>query len=339
MAQISEITRTVTETLKQTFPGDTSEQIALRSLEHERMIRERVAPYTKLYEEVSRGSRNVSYLVNNWLVLGYQLSLIDYVNLDFFEDLVFAGTLLGMLDTMIDDIVDDQSAWSPELARLLLTLEDDTANTSKLTSDEELYYKYSKKIWNRIIDTIKTFPQFTAFSQEFQHSINMLKKMFQYCIDVREERIMPTYEKSSELLPHNLTLLIYSIMTLMTAKEVLDKERIEKIKEVVESGQKIQHWYNLLATYAREADEGDMTNELVCLALENGEITIGDIKNKDKNRLLPALKKAAETEEKKLKKELEKFDSLCYSHPIVLEQFRIGVLGIGILYNKSASRV
>jgi len=176
----------------------------------------------------------------------------------FFQSLRLLKTKSAIFITLIDDIADNQELREEELLRSLLSIpfqesSDDIDNN---------YYRVVSSIWADIISTIEKYPRFSEFKDIFYFDLRQVMNSQEYSFLINTNRLVANMMDNESYGPHGTLVMLHGTIDLMCSPE-FDESELGPLREVLIIAQKIAQLCNMINTYAREIEEGDISSPII----------------------------------------------------------------------------
>lgn len=271
MARFKKTSSVVYLTTMKRYPLDKFPKVSLRPesvVKHEEnllALEEEVDRYTKI------GHRDGSLF--DWILRVFENLGLSTVKNQYLGSLAITKTRLLLFTVLIDDPVDNESKRDFKLFEELIKIPFNSGHIeeSRLNSGEKEYLGFTKEIWSKIIDELKTYPNYKKYEEAFIFDIKQLLNSMEY------SRFANTYPngvntlENGEYLHHSTFVLPQTDLDLMCSDGFNDRE-FGMLRELSFVAGKMARIGNLIKTYPRELLESDMSSEaLVKFQKEYGE--------------------------------------------------------------------
>ncbi len=206
---------------------------------------------------VSVGSRDP--ILFRWLYDNLYTKLrLSSVPSHFLQSLRLLKTKSAIFITLIDDIADNQELRERELLQSLLSIpfqkpSDDIDNN---------YYRVVSCIWADIISTIEKYPRFSEFRDVFYFDLRQVMNSQEYSFLINTNRSAVNMMDNEIYGPHGTLVMLHGTIDLMCSPN-FDESELGPLREVLIIAQKIAQLCNMINTYAREIEEGDISSPII----------------------------------------------------------------------------
>ena len=197
-------------------------------------------------------------LFTEFLVRGYKETTLSSADPDRFNDVVYAKFCLGMIITIYDDLADNPTFYNPGLLKDLYRLNlYDVYYPDKANPTHDLVVH----LFREMRQTLGHFPRFHDFRDILNFDIKHIFLANQYSEMMTLRPSIRNMTEGQSFGPYNMGMVAAGMIDLM-ATSTLTIQELGKMREIFIDGQRVGRIGNLLATYKRERNEGDVTNEM-----------------------------------------------------------------------------
>lgn len=199
--------------------------------------------------------------------------------------------LISMFIVLIDDVV-DKTHNVYLLKKILGHIEyEENTDQIQLNNQDEEYLKLTLKTWNHIQVTIKKYPGFEEFEELFKHDVSQALNTMKYAHLISAIPQLINEKEYWLYSPHSMQVMICSTLELMCSSG-FNIKNLGKLREILWSAQKMARIGNCLSTLKREIKENDFTGGIVAYAVNNEIVSVDDLKNLDKAKLIQKIEDA-----------------------------------------------
>jgi hypothetical protein len=239
------------------------------------------------------GQRNL-YLWK-WCRQGVEVTTLPGVLPDL-RDCVCDTKVLGiMLDVLLDDIADrnGDDALLEELATL--PLDRATFDFSGLSTELRSYAEFTVQVWQDIQQRAQQFPCYREYAKLLRFDYLQLFNVMRYSHLVNQNLALVNLVEHDLYTPHNMHMMISSTLDLMCFPQ-FDRSELGKVREVIWNAQCMGRIGNLVTTWQRELGEDDFTSGVYARALANGDVSVADLHQGDRQKVEAAIQRGRHEE-------------------------------------------
>lgn len=233
------------------------------------MSSQNVAQLESDYNSLIQNYRAVSairpeVLFRNFLPTGYRYTTLTSVGPEFFETAIFAKVHLGMIITLYDDLADHPKHRNPELLSelYLLNIDKDHSTPHYFRGQERRVFELARFLFHQLTELLSSFPHFEMLKSALRFDIEQFYSCNRYSELISASPCLSNVMESKSLGPHNMGMVAAGTIDLMASSHIVPQE-IGTCREVLLLGQRMGRISNLIFTFKREKEEGDITNEIV----------------------------------------------------------------------------
>ncbi len=202
-------------------------------------------------------------LFTDFLVNGYKMTTLSSVSSKNLDNVIFAKVCLGMIITLYDDLADNPQYYNPKLLKSLYQLNlGDSSRKSTLAPDDVKTYELAQYLFLNLEKTLESFVNYSSMAEILAFDIQHVFLANRYSELITANPSMRNMTESKVLGPYNMGMVAAGIIDLM-ASPFFDKTETGHIREFLIKGQRLGRIGNLVSTYQREINEGDVTNEIL----------------------------------------------------------------------------
>lgn len=203
-------------------------------------------------------------LFTEFLANGYRMTTLSTVSSKDLDDVIFAKICLGMIITLYDDLADNPQYYNPKLLKYLyqLNVGENYAHYPVLVPDDLAIYDLAYHLFANLEGTISNFSNYSSMVEILAFDIQQVFLANQYSELITANPTMRNMTESKQLGPYNMGMVAAGVIDLM-ASPFFDKEEMGQIREFLIKGQRLGRIGNLVSTFTREVNEGDVTNEML----------------------------------------------------------------------------
>ncbi len=269
------------------------------------MVRKKIEHAIEYYMSVvhTRPKELFSY----FLATGYKDTMLDSVFIKEQNDTFSAKMYLGMLITLIDDLADNPTCFNPNLLKLIYN--NNLVNKNKLSVNDMNIINLKKFLFKNMHNHIKKLSNYSDLINIFNFDLEKIYLSNKFFELVTAKSIMRNNYEVKFYGHYNMGVLAAGMIDLMGIKNI-NYDELGRCREIFITGQRLAKIANTISTFAREEQEGDVTNEIMCL-LSSNKNDFSFYKNKLEKEFLSGIKLI-----KKSKNRIKSFDSLKYAHGI-----------------------
>lgn len=202
-------------------------------------------------------------LFSHFLVEGYKITALNTIDPQWAKRSLDAKIMLGMLITLLDDLADNPRYFNPELLRILYQIGGQYPQFKKrfFSAHELKIIKLTEFLIMNIKKTLFSLPNYNSLYKIFLFDI------WQIYLSNRYSELMTAFPAVRNLTeaklygPYNMGMVAAGMIDLMASSSAMIDE-LGKCREIFLLGQRLGRIGNLIATYEREKNEKDLTNEI-----------------------------------------------------------------------------
>ncbi len=202
-------------------------------------------------------------LFSKFLAEGYRDTSLSNIATEHYSHTFRAKMLLGMLITLLDDLADNPHYFNPKLLRILYNVGSKIRDlsTDTLSEHESEIVALTDFLIADIKTSLANLPNWNILQNIFLFDI------WQIYLSNRFSELMtasPWVRNITEAKfygPYNMGMVAAGMIDLMATPSLVLSE-LGKCREIFLLGQRLGRIGNLIATFARENDENDHTNEI-----------------------------------------------------------------------------
>ena len=206
--------------------------------------------------------RGLTGLFREFLPIGYDLTTISSVKNK--SEVVNLKVILGTLITLYDDFADRPDKFNPKLLQLLyrLPFEKIELNDAFLSIEESVSLNLAKSLFIKLKDGLSHFPNYNSFIDIFYFDLKQFFLANYYCEQLTKNPNLANVLENQMYLHHNMGIVMAGMIDLMSL-EKFNMSELGQARSLFLLGQRAGRISNILSTYEREKQEGDVTNELI----------------------------------------------------------------------------
>lgn len=268
------------------FVMPTSEQI---SAEIEHVLGKQLSkPLQHWVERYSKVGRRTPYLWT-WARQGVEVTTLPCVDIALYDEVCDTKVLGVILDTLLDDVADQQGNGAL-LERLLQLPFDDSARLSgPKTSPEDDYVAFTYEVWEEIKRRVRSLPRYEQYAQLLRYDYLQLFNVMRFSVLVNEDVALLNLAEHDLYTPHNMHIMISATMDLMCSPS-FDRREVGTLRDAVWHAQCMGRIGNLVTTWERELGEGDFTSGVYASALAAGDITVDQLEGNELSGVAAAIR-------------------------------------------------
>jgi len=228
------------------------------------------------YKEVSK--RNI-YLFD-WLLFVFENAFLSCVDEKYKDSLSINKTRLTMIDTMIDDVADIPAGHSLNFLEEYLKIlkNDGNVNYQEMNVNQVKRVKNTLVIWNEFMSDVRNYPRYTDFKTIFDFDLEQIANSMKYSFIINTNPKFNNIIENRAYGHHGMTVIAARMLDLMCAPH-FDMNDFATAREIFYLSQQYARLGNLINTYEREIGEGDISNELITLLMEEKIIDGESVRN------------------------------------------------------------
>ena len=265
---------------------------------------------------------------------GFRATTLSSVPNGYREYTLLTKLHLAILMILLDNHVRTPSCEKAleRLSQISLCSEPLDPNFEKVRDQE--FFNLVLSLRNTLIKSTEHLPQFLSFQKFLEFDLSQILQSYRYTQLVL---IHPSVTNPSELStygPHTMGQIVAGMIDLMASPHVVDQE-LGSIRTMLAIGQRMVRISNILATFQRELTEGDMTNELTSLAIEQNGWTppsLTDQMGLGHKSLYKRLKRTLKAEHTHLFVQLERYIPLIKTFDV--SQYKEGLRSVHRLHER-----
>lgn len=211
-------------------------------------------------------------LFREFLPKGYRDTTISSVSKDTFDDVILTKLYLGMIITLYDDFADNPKYKNPILLKKMYLLIEGIETTST-----DSIYVLAKHLLEGLFSTAEQLPNGKALKSLLEFDLRQVFLANRYSELLNDIPGIANINESKHHGPYNMGMVAAGTIDLM-GSSTLSKYKIGKSREIFLSAQRYGRICNVLTTFEREMEEGDLTNEIY-IYLNNSHSTRPSLKN------------------------------------------------------------
>ena len=225
-------------------------------------LNSRIEDLTVRYESVLQ--HRDKRLFTEFLAKGYNITTLSIVSSKNKEEVIFAKVCLGMIITLYDDLADNPKYYNPKLLKHLyqLNVSDNYSQYPTLLAFDLKIYELACYLFSSLQDTIKKFSNYSSMVEILFFDIQQIFLANQYSELITANPLIRNMEESKYLGPYNMGMVAAGTIDIMSSTS-FDKYEMGQIRECLIRGQRLGRIGNLVSTFEREENEGDVTNEIL----------------------------------------------------------------------------
>ena len=265
-------------------------------------------------------------LFSKFLAQGYEDTALSNISSEHAGHALRAKMLLGMLITLLDDLADNPEFFNPKLLKILYHIGSKirALPMDSLSAHEIKTIELTEFLINEIKNSLYTLPHWNILQNIFLFDIWQIYLSNRFAELMTESPWVRNIAEAKFYGPYNMGMVAAGMIDLMATPGIVLSE-LGKCREIFLLGQRLGRIGNLIATFARENQENDHTNEIAIL-LENGsEHSFAHHRDALKREHDLGIKKIA-----RQRKFITNFDTKLYSRGLVklfdLHQSMIGTI-------------
>ncbi len=221
-------------------------------------------------------------LFREFLPKGYRDTTISSVSKEVFNEVILSKLYLGMIITLYDDFADNPKYKNPTLLKEMYLLLEGIETTS--TNRTNNIYILAKYLLEGLFETVGKLPNGKTLKSLLEFDLRQVFLANRYSELLNDIPGVANINESKHHGPYNMGMVAAGTIDLMGSSR-LSKYKIGKSREIFLSAQRYGRICNVLTTFEREMEEGDLTNEIY-IYLNNGDSTRPSLKNYKKKLIV-----------------------------------------------------
>ncbi|MCP4133463.1 MAG: hypothetical protein GY754_21015 [bacterium] len=178
-----------------------------------------------------------------------------------------ANHLFIMWDVYIDDIIDtkkDKSLTNIMLANALNKNDDDLA---KIKPEDREWFTTYLETWEAFNNYVKSFPRYNDFADILHFDIVQFLNCIRYSLLIHEYPQLININEHELYISHNVNCMIFATVNLMCSDN-FNMDDLSILRKILWEAQYMCRIDNDMATWEREASQGDFDSSIFTLAIE-----------------------------------------------------------------------
>ncbi len=200
-------------------------------------------------------------LFKEFLPSGYKMTTISCVSKDYFKTVMLAKMYLGMIITLYDDLADNPKYKNSSLLKAMYSLLDNLEDKN-LSRGIDPRLSLANNLIHGLFETTKILPNGSYLKNLLEFDLRQVFLANRYCELLNEIPGVANIHEARHHGPYNMGMVAAGTIDLMGSKEI-PKDKIGKSRDVFLKAQRYGRICNVLTTFKREQNEGDLTNEIL----------------------------------------------------------------------------
>lgn len=198
------------------------------------------------------------------------------VNPRYTDDIPVDKTLTILFITLLDDILEKQRdrATFEEISNIPFKHRSVNKDRENVDSD---YTEFAERVWDTLIERIQRGPEYETYRELFLYDVKQAINAIEYSDLVIQYPGLATMQDLESYESHNMVMFAYADIDLMHSPIEIRNE-LPTLREAIRIAQQMTRIGNWLSTWERELQECDYSSGVIVYALENGIISLSDLR-------------------------------------------------------------
>lgn len=212
----------------------------------------------------------------SWCYTAVEITRLDH-NLGTYDpQLIDKIKLLGIIFVVVLDDISDRSLDNEESFKVIKSLEFNTVKKIKRNAEDPLV-QLGISIWNELVSLLEPLPNYQKYKNKLIYYYECLFRNMLYSLSIQKGTSNINLYLYRKYFQHNVHMIHHGLIDLMTTTTTIDYETEDRLIKILLAGQLIGRFGNSLTTYKRELLEGDISSDIIPIALEQGIIQKSDL--------------------------------------------------------------
>ena len=198
--------------------------------------------------------------------------------------------LIAMFVVLLDDIADKKQN-SKLLDELLkIPFYESYIELEKLTENERKYLKFTIKVWYRIEQLIKKYPEYRKFEKIFKYDIKQIINAMEYDNLINKNHYLINKIEYWLYSPHTMQFIAMISIDLMCLSK-FNVNELNLLREFIWQALKMTRISNCINTWEGEVRKNDFTSGIFAYAIEKNIVEIENLKKDKKEEIIKKIRK------------------------------------------------
>jgi hypothetical protein len=206
------------------------------------------------------------------------------VHSDYAEKVPTDKTITILFVTLLDDVLEKRRDRATFHAVSTIPFEWQSADRA---ADAD-YVAFAERVWETLVERLQRGPEYDTYAELFRYDLRQAINAIEYSDLVIRRPGLATMADMRRYESHNMAMFTYADVDLMHSRFERDVESqfereadLATLREAVWTAQQMARIGNWVSTWERELREGDYSNGVVVYALENGVVSLTDLREID----------------------------------------------------------
>jgi hypothetical protein len=236
----------------------------------------------------SRVGRRNQYLWK-WARQGVEVTMLPSVAPELRDDVCDTKVLGVILDVLLDDIADRNGDDDLLEALLRLPLDGREPDYARFPAEQQPYARFTVEVWKEIQARARRYPCYARYAELLRYDYLQLFNTMRYSHLLNRDLALLNVTEHDLYLPHNMHMMVSGTLDLMCSPD-FDPVEVGRVREAVWLAQCMGRIGNLTTTWERELGEGDFTSGVYARALDNGDVTLEQLRAGDRDSIRAAIR-------------------------------------------------
>lgn len=218
---------------------------------------------------MSISQRRSESLFRHFLITGYKQTTLNSVSHFYFESIIYAKLILGMIITLYDDLADHPQHRNSLLLSFLyqLNIEKDPLLQIPLDTMGQDIYELACFLFSNLTMELKKYPHYELLKPVLQFDMEQFYLCNRHSELISSIPSCQNLHESSALGSYNMGIVAAGTIDLM-ASPSFHLDELGTCRTIFHIGQRLGRISNVISTLKREIDENDVTNEILIGSIE-----------------------------------------------------------------------
>ena len=138
--------------------------------------------------------------------------------------------------------------------------------------------EFASTLWDTLAPALNDAPRSAEFEEVLRFDITQTLNAMEYSFVANENIEFMTGSELRTYDAHNMMLFVFADIDLAHSP-AFDRSELSKLRRVITRAQRMVRIGNWITTWERELSEGDFTSGIVAYALENGIVTVDELRS------------------------------------------------------------
>lgn len=218
---------------------------------------------------MSISQRRSESLFRDFLITGYKKTTLNSVPHFYFESIIYAKLILGMIITLYDDLADHPQHKNPLLLSFLyqLNIEKDPMLQIPLDTMGQDIHELARFLFSNLTMELKKYPHYELLKPVLQFDMEQFYLCNRHSELISSIPSCQNLHESYALGSYNMGIVAAGTIDLM-ASPAFHLDELGTCRTIFQMGQRLGRISNVISTLKREIDENDVTNEILIGSIE-----------------------------------------------------------------------